>query len=99
MANRDVLILLLVWVLVVAERVVVLLLNEKRSWSIPQLACFAVSSLILCSLAFSILYFARGMMCAVDSYCLHILSEGGFSQAVPRWNVVQAMLRKTSGTV
>lgn len=99
MANRDVLILLLVWGSVVAERVVVLLLNDNRSWSIPQIACFAVSSLILCSLAFCILYFARGMMCAVDSYCLHILSEGGFSQAVPRWNVVQAMLRKTSGTV
>ena len=45
-----------------------------------------------------ILYFCSSMMCVVDSFCICVAEDQNFAAAVPRWNSVQALLRKTSDT-
>lgn len=68
--------------------------------SVLHLIRFAVSSLFLFALAFCVLYFCRALSCVVDSYCTVIITaDGGLDVAVPRWTLVQALLRKVSTSV
>lgn len=106
-AHRDIAITLLLWIAAVAERIrgtrSWLLFSESGAdvWSILPIIGFGVSSLLIFALAFCMLYFCQAMVCAVDTFCIYTTTSptDSLKTAVPRWNLVQAMLRKASGSV
>lgn len=95
--KRDAAITLLIWSAAVAGRAAID--SRVQLLYVLHLISFAVSSLLFLTLAFLIVFFCRGLMCCVDSFCIDIMEEGSFEAAVPRWNSVQAILRKTSSIV
>lgn len=99
-AHVDTIVTVLIWIAAVAERVrgSDVFLQESDPWEYMRILSFAVSSLILCSVAYCILYFCSSMMCVVDSFCIRVVEGQKFAAAVPLWNSVQALLRKTSDT-
>jgi len=73
--------------------------NNMDVFSVLHIATFAFSSLILVTLAFCMLYVCRALMGSVDAFCFVTLGEQSLLEAVPRWNKVQAILRKGSGSI
>lgn len=96
---------LLLWLAVVLERirgagvVQAALKNTLDGWSILHIIMFAVSTLMLNALVFCMLYIISALKNVVDDFCVTIVGERTLDGAVPRWNAVQAILRKGSKSI
>lgn len=101
LAKQQLAITLVLWIVVVVARVLVAseFLRSTSTWNILHFLSFAVSSLIIFAISFVVLFSCRGMMCAVDSYCVHVVAAGNLVDGAPRWNSVQAILRKSAAAL
>jgi len=70
--------------------------GDLDAWSIVYVILFALCSLLLLALAYCMLFICRALMLTVDSFCTVTIGGSALKGAVPRWNVVQAVLRKAS---
>jgi len=97
--------ILLVWLVANIERirasamVEALLDGSLDLASALYIISFAVSSLFLMALVFCMLYICSALLGAVDSFCVLTVSDQNLERSVPRWNVVQAVLRRVSERV
>lgn len=102
---KDLAATVLIWFLVIVERIRgTAVLTAALDGRLDARAClhlvlFAMSSLILSFLTFCMLYVVRALMCVVEGYCALTVGGQMLEQAVPRWNTVQAILRKGSGAI
>jgi len=101
----DLVTTLLVWCVVVFERVrgsgvaQAVANHEADAWIILHTIMFTLSSLILVCLTFCMIYICQALVSIIDSFCIAIVVDGTLDEAVPRWNTVQAILRKGSKNI
>jgi len=94
-----------IWLLVVLERVrgtqtlQVAQSGVFDALTVLHIVMFAFSSLLLVMLALLVAHISHALACAVDSFCIVLISSGDLTQAVPRWNMVHALLRKAAKSI
>lgn len=95
----------LVWLAAMSQRInssgaLDTTLAGQLSWmSFLQILAFAVTSSILMGLTFCVLYVCRALTTMVDRYCVNIACRPDLTEAVREWNVLQAVLRKSSAAI
>jgi len=60
---------------------------------------FAVSSGVLLGLVFCMLYVCRALALMVDTFCSRVVDCPDLTTTLDEWNVLQAVLRKTSSAI
>lgn len=100
-SRYDVAVNLVIWVVAVAKRVHthVYVAEETSARHIGGVIAFGLSSFVLLALAFCLQQICRLLARMVDTFCCSIALDQRLEGVVARWNMLQAVLRKTSSTV
>lgn len=64
-----------------------------------QVLAYAASSFVLLAVTHSLLHSCSALILMVEDYCFKLIEEQNSTDAVRRWNVLQAFLRKASGSM
>jgi hypothetical protein len=68
--------------------------DEETSSGLVHLVCFWVVSGLLAVQTYCQLHTSSGLERMVDDYCIRIFSDDDVGDAIVRWNVIQAFLRR-----
>jgi len=102
LARQDTAMTLVMWIVAIGVRTHVVVDFEDATFTVggaSNLAAFSIMSGVLVGLSFCVLYICRVLATMVDTFCCHILEQQSPEDAISDWNVLQAVLRKASGTI
>lgn len=101
--RRDAWLIFTIWF--VGNLVTIVGTCQDAGWCKPSLmgylhiASYAVTSSVLTSLTFCMVYVSRALTVMVDLFCCRVVDRPDISDVVNDWNILQALLRKASITI
>mmetsp|Transcript_18462 Transcript_18462/g.50696 ORF Transcript_18462/g.50696 Transcript_18462/m.50696 type:complete len:245 (-) Transcript_18462:235-969(-) len=98
-AKWEIITTIVLWLVAVLERGRVSQISRVSDKGVLHAGLFALISFILLGLTFTIMHICNAMLLMIDTYCWDIAGNRDLSEAVRSWNVLQAILRKASGTI